>query len=177
MHTSATQGNSQHISCLSQGHLHTRLGGAGDRTCNLPVTSKPAPPPEPHAATSVSLRVFQVLILFLWPPGVLFRGPGPLAGGPTGGDGLHHRPGCPPLRLHRRGDHRQRHPAGQAVLLVSPPRTTSHHTDGPDLKTLQVHENECSITHVNTRGGTKYRYRGISCPFFVRYENRYTGTK
>ena len=33
---------------LAQGHLDTRLGGAGDRTSNLPVTSQPAPPPEPH---------------------------------------------------------------------------------------------------------------------------------
>ena len=33
-----------------RGHLlHTRLGGgAGDRTSNLPVTSRPALPPEPH---------------------------------------------------------------------------------------------------------------------------------
>ena len=33
---------------LAQGHLHTQLGGAGDRTSNLPVTSQPAPPREPH---------------------------------------------------------------------------------------------------------------------------------
>ena len=31
---------------LTQGHLHTQLGGAGDRTSNLPVTSQPALPPE-----------------------------------------------------------------------------------------------------------------------------------
>ena len=35
---------------LAQGHLHTQLGGAGDRTGDLPVTSRPALPPEPHAA-------------------------------------------------------------------------------------------------------------------------------
>ena len=35
---------------LAQGHLDTRLGGAGNRTMNLPVTSQPALPPEPHAA-------------------------------------------------------------------------------------------------------------------------------
>ena len=39
-------------SCLAQGHLDTRrLGGAGDRTSNLPVTSQPAPPHETHADT------------------------------------------------------------------------------------------------------------------------------
>ena len=35
---------------LAQGHLAARLGGAGDRTSDLPVTSRPALPPEPHAA-------------------------------------------------------------------------------------------------------------------------------
>ena len=34
--------------CLAQGHLDTWLAGAGDRTCNLLVTSHPALPPEPH---------------------------------------------------------------------------------------------------------------------------------
>ena len=38
------------LRCLAQGHLDT-LGGAGDRTSNLPVTSQPAPPPEPHGDT------------------------------------------------------------------------------------------------------------------------------
>ena len=39
---------------LSKGHLDTQLGGAGDRTGNLPVLSKPALPTElsrPHSAT------------------------------------------------------------------------------------------------------------------------------
>ena len=31
---------------LAQGRLDTQLGGAGDRTSNLPVTSQPALPPE-----------------------------------------------------------------------------------------------------------------------------------
>ena len=30
---------------LAQGHLNTQLGGAGDRTSDLPVTSQPALPP------------------------------------------------------------------------------------------------------------------------------------
>ena len=35
---------------LAHGHLETQLGGAGDRTSNLLVTSsQPALPPEPHA--------------------------------------------------------------------------------------------------------------------------------
>ena len=38
---------------LAQGHPDTLLGGAGDRTSNLLVTSPPALPPEPHAAESV----------------------------------------------------------------------------------------------------------------------------
>ena len=33
------------LRCLAQGHLDT-LGGAGDRTSNLPVTNPPALPPE-----------------------------------------------------------------------------------------------------------------------------------
>ena len=37
--------------CLVLGHLDIlTLGGAGDRTGNLPVTSRPALPPQPHAA-------------------------------------------------------------------------------------------------------------------------------
>ena len=47
---SATQGDSQLRS--SQGEAALTLGGAGDRTSNLPVTSQPAVPPEPHAAVS-----------------------------------------------------------------------------------------------------------------------------
>ena len=35
---------------VAQGHLNTELGGAGDRTSNLPVISPPTLPPEPHAA-------------------------------------------------------------------------------------------------------------------------------
>ena len=30
---------------LAQGHFHTELGGAGDPTSDLQVTSQPAPPP------------------------------------------------------------------------------------------------------------------------------------
>ena len=35
---------------LAQGHLRTPLGGAGDRTSNLPVTSQPALLPDTHPA-------------------------------------------------------------------------------------------------------------------------------
>ena len=35
---------------LAQGHLNTQLGGAGDRTSDLLVTSQRALPPEPQAA-------------------------------------------------------------------------------------------------------------------------------
>ena len=35
---------------LPQEDLDTQLGGAGDRTSNLPVTSQPALPPEPRAS-------------------------------------------------------------------------------------------------------------------------------
>ena len=34
---------------LAQGQLDIQLGGAGDRTSNLPVTSQPALPPDPYA--------------------------------------------------------------------------------------------------------------------------------
>ena len=37
---------------LAQGHLNTELKGAGDQTCNLPVTSQPTLPSEPHTAPS-----------------------------------------------------------------------------------------------------------------------------
>ena len=49
---SATQGvrSGQGEGVSLRGHLDTRLGGAGDRTSNLQVTSRPALPPEPHAA-------------------------------------------------------------------------------------------------------------------------------
>ena len=36
------------VRCLTQGLLEPQLGGAGDRTSNLPVTSQVALPPEPH---------------------------------------------------------------------------------------------------------------------------------
>ena len=35
--------------CLALGYLNTQLGGAGERTSNPPVTSRPALPPDPHA--------------------------------------------------------------------------------------------------------------------------------
>ena len=43
------------VRCLAQGHLNTHLGGAGDQTSNLPVTSRPALPSEPHAAPKLTL--------------------------------------------------------------------------------------------------------------------------
>ena len=39
------------VRCLAQGHLDTQLGGAGDRTSDLPLTSLSALPPEPHRHT------------------------------------------------------------------------------------------------------------------------------
>lgn len=51
-------------------------------------------------------------------PGLLLWGDGSLVGGFIGWDWLHHRPGHPALWLHWRWDHRQCHPAGQAVFLV-----------------------------------------------------------
>ena len=47
---------------LAQGHLHTQLGGAGDRTSNLPVTSQPALTPEllpAHQLHPLSPRTLQ----------------------------------------------------------------------------------------------------------------------
>ena len=48
---------------LAQEHLNTQLGGAGDQTSNLPVTSQPALPHDPHAARdgwlNISLPVLQ----------------------------------------------------------------------------------------------------------------------
>ena len=38
---------------LAQGHLDAPLGGAGDRTSDLPVTSRRAPPPGPPSAPSL----------------------------------------------------------------------------------------------------------------------------
>ncbi|CAL8397602.1 unnamed protein product [Arctogadus glacialis] len=37
--------------------LDTELGGAGDRTSDLPVTSQPALPPEPHASALMGSEV------------------------------------------------------------------------------------------------------------------------
>ena len=34
------------VRCPAQGHRHTQIGGAGDRTINLTVTIQPALPPE-----------------------------------------------------------------------------------------------------------------------------------
>ena len=45
------------VSCLAQGHLETRLGGAGDRTSDLLVTSRHALPPE-QSRPQVLLTVF-----------------------------------------------------------------------------------------------------------------------
>ena len=41
---------------LSEGHLDTQQGGAGDRTSDHPVTSQPALPPEPHVAHRAVFR-------------------------------------------------------------------------------------------------------------------------
>ena len=41
------------LSRLAQGHLDTQLGGAGDRTSNLPVTSQSALSPDPHAGSGL----------------------------------------------------------------------------------------------------------------------------
>ena len=59
------QGDSQlvrssQVRGLAQGHLHTPLGGAEDRTSSLPVTSPPALPPEPHAETLMLEEVEEV---------------------------------------------------------------------------------------------------------------------
>ena len=40
---------------LAQGHLDTQIGGAGDQTSNLPVTSQPALPPELLSPTTTML--------------------------------------------------------------------------------------------------------------------------
>ncbi|CAL8400325.1 unnamed protein product [Gadus morhua 'NCC'] len=37
--------------------LDTELGGAGDRTSDLPVTSQPARPPEPHTSVLMGSEV------------------------------------------------------------------------------------------------------------------------
>lgn len=58
------------------------------------------------------------LLWDLFPPGVLLWRDGALVGGFIGRNWLYYRPSYPALWLHRRRDHCQRHPAGQAVLLV-----------------------------------------------------------
>ena len=50
---STTKGGDQVVvrgRCLAQEDLDTQLGGAGDRTSNLPVPIHPTLPPERHAA-------------------------------------------------------------------------------------------------------------------------------
>ena len=59
---SATQGDSQLVGS-SQGEVSCsetprQLGGAGDRTSNLPVTIQPALPPEPLAAHGSVVECF-----------------------------------------------------------------------------------------------------------------------
>ena len=49
--TTASSTGAVGVRSLAQGHLDTVLGGAGDRTSNLRVTSKPAQPPQ-HIATN-----------------------------------------------------------------------------------------------------------------------------
>ena len=44
--------------CLAQRHLDTLLGGAGDQTSNLPVTSRPVLPPEPPRGKKVEDRKY-----------------------------------------------------------------------------------------------------------------------
>ena len=70
--TSSSGGGAVRVRCLPQGHLHTRLGGAGKQTSNLPAD--PALPPEPHAATLCRLSPF----LFCGSPIGLFLKPCPL---------------------------------------------------------------------------------------------------
>ena len=51
------------VRCHALGQLHTLLGGAGDRTSNLPVTSQPALPSEPHATRLSKLRAVRAWFL------------------------------------------------------------------------------------------------------------------
>ena len=55
---------------LAQAHLNTQLGGAGDQTSNLPVTSQPALPPETNAAPRrlIVMCVF-LASMFCWEMG------------------------------------------------------------------------------------------------------------
>ena len=54
-HAKATASSSGEVRarCIAQGHLDTQLGGAGDLTNYLPVTSQPALPPEPHERSPI----------------------------------------------------------------------------------------------------------------------------
>ena len=57
---STTQGTSQLVervrvrSCLAQEHVETQLGGAGDRTSYLSITSQPALASETRAANQIT---------------------------------------------------------------------------------------------------------------------------
>ena len=42
------------VKYLAQGHIDTRTGGAGNRTTDLPISGRPALPPEPQPPTTVS---------------------------------------------------------------------------------------------------------------------------
>ena len=46
----ASSSGAVRVRCLAHGHLDTQLGGAGNLTGNLPVTSQLTLPPKPHAA-------------------------------------------------------------------------------------------------------------------------------
>ena len=64
----ASSSGALRVRCLARGHLNTRLGGAGDRTSILPVTSQPGLPPELPLSFVVavglaSLAVFTLLSL------------------------------------------------------------------------------------------------------------------
>ena len=48
--------------CLAQGHLHTEIGRAGDRTSDLPVSSQPTVPPHPHASPFIALMLVKVIL-------------------------------------------------------------------------------------------------------------------
>ena len=44
----ASSSGAVRVRCHAQGYIDTQLGRAGEQTSNLPVTSQPALPPEPH---------------------------------------------------------------------------------------------------------------------------------
>ena len=50
------------VRCFAQGQHDALLGGAGDRTSNLPVTSQPTLPPEPHASLMYPRIAYRVII-------------------------------------------------------------------------------------------------------------------